>query len=516
MIKLWGPRILVLSAGLALASGCGDDSGVGSDSATEGTTTSDTTTDTTTSGTTSGTTSSTTMGGSAGESEGTSSTSETTSTSDSDTSTTDAPMGVCGDGVVDPGEECDDGNTDNDDACVEGCVMAICGDGFVGAGEACDDGNTDDDDACTNSCALASCGDGVLQEGEACDDGNADDTDDCLNTCVVASCGDGSVQAGVETCDDGNDDNSDECTSLCAAPACDDGIQSGAETDVDCGGGACAKCQIDEACLAPDDCESGTCSGDVCTLAPSCKAIKDALPEAEDGLYDLDPDGDGPLEPISAYCDMTTDEGGWTLVMRFAPSDGAFHFYSPHWTMESLVNEDTPDPTDPSDGKFPAYNHVVGGELRGCLQHPNTKVYGCRDYALPDPTTPLSLFKDTPVGSDISMKGIFFDEPKADKLQWLTIQGRTTSDASTTANYVAVGINIDDDQSCYDARVRFGMVLNNEANIATLNDAAGFGAQSYYTAQCDLAPGVDTPWKSACGFAAGPNEYTTAGNIWIR
>ena len=184
--------------------------------------------------------------------------------------------------------------------------------------------------------------------------------------------------------------------------------------------------------------------------------------------------------------------------------------------MESLVNEDTTDPVDPSDGKFAAYNHVLGGELRGCLQHPNTKVYGCRAYTLPEPTTPLSLFTDTPVGSDIEMKGLFFEESKAEKLEWLTIQGLTTGNASTTANYVAVGINIDDDQSCYDARVRFGMVLNNENNISTLNDAAGFGAQSYYTAQCDLAPGVDTPWRSACGFSAGPNAYTTAGQIWIR
>ena len=31
--------------------------------------------------------------------------------------------------------------------------------------------------------------------------------------------------------------------------------------------------------------------------------------------------------------------------------------------------------------------------------------------------------------------------------------------------------------------------INNENNISTLNDAAGFGAQSYYTAQCDLGCG---------------------------
>jgi len=43
------------------------------------------------------------------------------------------------------------------------------------------------------------CGNGVVEDGEACDDGNDDDTDACLTTCVAARCGDGIVHAGVET-----------------------------------------------------------------------------------------------------------------------------------------------------------------------------------------------------------------------------------------------------------------------------------------------------------------------------
>nr|WP_276602850.1 fibrinogen-like YCDxxxxGGGW domain-containing protein [Nannocystis pusilla] len=453
---------------------------------------------------------------------GTTGTTDTTTTGTTDAETTDGttttggPDPVCGNGVIEAGEACDDGNDDNTDTCVEGCQEASCGDGFVGPGEACDDGNDADDDACNNACAPASCGDGVVQAGEDCDDANAIDTDACLSNCAAATCGDGFVRDGVETCDDANADDSDECTTLCAAPTCADGIQSGGESDVDCGGPECDPCELADNCNEGSDCGSGSCDQGQCVVSASCKAIKQAQPNATDGLYDIDADGAGPGAPFKVWCDMTTDGGGWSLAIRFAPSQGTFDFYSPHWTNVSVVNEALNSPTDTLDGKFQAYNALPGAEIRGCMQHPVTKVYSCKHYALPATTTLLDLFKNTPVGSDIAMKGLYFDESQAEKTKWLTIQGRTIAEASIAPNYIAVGINIDDDQSCYDARVRFGLVLNNEANISTLNDAAGFGAQSYYTSGCDVAPGVDAPWRTPSGFAAGPNIYNTAGHIWIR
>ncbi len=60
-----------------------------------------------------------------------------------------------------------------------------------------------DTDACRNNCALPTCGDGILDPGEECDDGNDDDTDGCTNRCFFAKCGDGVVHAGVEACDAG-------------------------------------------------------------------------------------------------------------------------------------------------------------------------------------------------------------------------------------------------------------------------------------------------------------------------
>jgi cysteine-rich repeat protein len=60
----------------------------------------------------------------------------------------------------------------------------------------------------------AVCGDGVLDDGEACDDGNDFDGDGCI-ACAVATCGDGILRVGVEDCDKGDAIAGDGCTSAC-------------------------------------------------------------------------------------------------------------------------------------------------------------------------------------------------------------------------------------------------------------------------------------------------------------
>ena len=123
---------------------------------------------------------------------------------------------VCGDGVVDPGEVCDDGNTVTEFACPYGqatctacskdCLTVLnlsgpfCGDGIVdGAVEQCDDGNTCTEGCpygtasctvCSATCQLVSstgpfCGDGTIQFPEQCDDGNTTNGDGCSSTCQI-------------------------------------------------------------------------------------------------------------------------------------------------------------------------------------------------------------------------------------------------------------------------------------------------------------------------------------------
>ncbi len=87
----------------------------------------------------------------------------------------------CGNGVVDDGEACDDGNTRSGDGCSADCLSTeVCGNGFKDPGEQCDCGTSDNMSPdceepnvlaaglCRTDCVLL-CGDGFVTEGEQCD-----------------------------------------------------------------------------------------------------------------------------------------------------------------------------------------------------------------------------------------------------------------------------------------------------------------------------------------------------------
>ncbi|MBW2456097.1 MAG: DUF4215 domain-containing protein, partial [Deltaproteobacteria bacterium] len=125
--------------------------------------------------------------------------------------------GTCGNGVVEEGEQCDDGNKVSDDGCAANCVSeapAVCGDNVVTGDEECDDNNLEDGDGCSSTCE-DECGNGVIDGVEECDDGNNADGDGCAADCTWATdCGDG-VAEGLEECDDGNAVEFDGCQTDC-------------------------------------------------------------------------------------------------------------------------------------------------------------------------------------------------------------------------------------------------------------------------------------------------------------
>jgi len=176
---------------------------------------------------------------------------------------------VCGNGIVDPHEACDDKGVSG--GCTASCQVvagftcsknpttgagtcvpapkSVCGNAIVETGETCDDGNQASLDGCSSSCKIEAgyscttpgmlctqnerCGDGNVDQdrGEVCDDGNTNSGDGCTGDCsqiepnfVCATpgkpcvstvrCGDSKI-GGNETCDDGNSKGGDGCSATC-------------------------------------------------------------------------------------------------------------------------------------------------------------------------------------------------------------------------------------------------------------------------------------------------------------
>lgn len=71
---------------------------------------------------------------------------------------------TCGNGALDPGEDCDDGNNLSGDACSRACRLEGCGNGIQELQEECDDGNNLSGDGCSATCTCeATCVRGGLR-----------------------------------------------------------------------------------------------------------------------------------------------------------------------------------------------------------------------------------------------------------------------------------------------------------------------------------------------------------------
>lgn len=125
----------------------------------------------------------------------------------------------CQNAILDPGEQCDDGNRRNGDGCENDCTIPRCGNGIRDPGEHCDDGNFNNGDTCERNCTKPRCGNGILDDGELCDDGNRASGDSCASDCSgPATCGNEFLDPGEECEDDfGPDpaDDGDGCSASC-------------------------------------------------------------------------------------------------------------------------------------------------------------------------------------------------------------------------------------------------------------------------------------------------------------
>ncbi len=118
------------------------------------------------------------------------------------------PVPVCGDGQLDTGEDCDDGNTQPGDCCSAICTYEV-------VGSFCDDGNACTSGETCNGAGSCTGGDGIIcNDGNVCTNDSCNPSTGCVFSNNTASCSDGNPCTSGDVCSGGT------CTSGPPVPNC--------------------------------------------------------------------------------------------------------------------------------------------------------------------------------------------------------------------------------------------------------------------------------------------------------
>jgi large repetitive protein len=222
----------------------------------------------------------------------------------------------CGNGRLDPNEQCDDGNRTRGDGCTTLCQLEagyecpklgqpctklwVCGNGVVDGMDLCDDGNQISGDGCDETCSTIEpgwqcrvtgrpcaplCGDGVRAGSEACDEGSSNgtflqgQTAGCSLGCtLVAHCqSNGATVICPSVCGNGLLELNEQC-------------DLGASNDDVLYGGCATQCKLGPYCGDGVVNENEACDPGLEPVGvygqPGCTAACQKAPYCGDGLID--------------------------------------------------------------------------------------------------------------------------------------------------------------------------------------------------------------------------------------
>ncbi|MCP5502973.1 MAG: hypothetical protein H7A25_23935 [Leptospiraceae bacterium] len=234
---------------------------------------------------------------------------------------------------------------------------------------------------------------------------------------------------------------------------------------------------------------------DTTEVRKSCKAVLDDGLSVGDGVYTIDPDGVGGDAPFWAYCDMTTDGGGWTLALKADGTQPTFNYYASYWTTDDLFPTNALDiipSLTKEEYKSPAFNNLDYSEIRLVM-----------DTSGDVRELKISLSQD-------SLKTMFqggYIPTNFGRAAWKAM----VPDSSLQYNCNREGINnVIPGWSLLDG-VRIGIIGNQENDCASPDSGIGIGLSDYVN-----VGNFAIWWCDNCYPDKGGRNTPSFAYIWIR
>lgn len=282
----------------------------------------------------------------------------------------------------------------------------------------------------------------------------------------------GTGESGESDSDSGSSDSGSSDSSSTEPADADWGTETDPSTSSESTSGDTTESTTDEPtteegpadCTSNADCALGNCLEGACVQVESCRQLAE-LDEGDtlaDGVYAIDPDTDGPTPPFDAYCDMTFDGGGWTLVLKSDGNANTFAYESMQWGSTTAFQPQFPD-LDHNEAKLASYASVAFDELLVGIEAPPSVE-----------DVPLLEWLVVPIAGD-SLHALIQPGAYIPSMLGRDAWKALVSGSSLQLNCNREGLNTQSSQNLAHHRVRIGIVANEQNDCNSPNSRLGIG-----------------------------------------